>query len=84
MEIVNDLKRRSGGELVPPVSIAIAYAGLDDATRGLEWLNRGIDERDIYIPENFFQPLLDPLRKDPRFEQVLKRMGLERTRADSS
>ena len=84
MEIVNDLKRRSGRELVPPVSIAIAYAGLDDATRGLEWLNRGIDERDIYIPENFFQPLLDPLRKDPRFQQVLKRMGLEWTRADST
>ncbi len=78
MEIVNDLKRRSGRELLPPVSIAIAYAGLGDATRGLEWLNRGIDERDIYIPENFFDPLLDPLRKDPRFEQVLKRMGLAR------
>jgi serine/threonine protein kinase/tetratricopeptide (TPR) repeat protein len=76
--IVNDLKRRLGQELLPPVSIAIAYAGLGDATRGLEWLNRGIDERDIYIPENFFDPLLDPLRKDPRFEQVMNRMGLAR------
>jgi len=54
----------------------MAYAGLGDATRGIEWLNRGIDQRDIYIPENFFDPLLDPLRKDPRFRRVLTRMGL--------
>jgi tetratricopeptide (TPR) repeat protein len=78
MRIVNDLKRRSARELVPPVAIAVAYAGLGDATRGIEWLNRGIDQRDIYIPENFFEPLLDPLRSDPRFEQVSARMGLER------
>jgi tetratricopeptide (TPR) repeat protein len=79
--IVNDLERRSARELVPPFAIAAAYAGLGDATRGIAWLNRGIDQRDIYIPENFFEPLLDPLRSDPRFEQVLTRMGLERPTA---
>ena len=55
------------------MSIAIGYGALGDTTRGLEWLNRAIDQHDIYIPENFFEPLLDPLRKDP---QVLRRMGL--------
>jgi hypothetical protein len=44
-------------------------------------LNRGIDQRDIYIPENFFEPLLDPLRSDPSFEQVSDRMGLKRPMA---
>ncbi|HEY7635619.1 MAG TPA: tetratricopeptide repeat protein, partial [Gemmatimonadales bacterium] len=78
LRVVSDLKARLGRELVPPVSIAVGYAGVGDATRGIEWLNRGIDEHDIYIPENFYQPLLDPLRKDPRFEQVMKRMGLAR------
>jgi TolB-like protein/Tfp pilus assembly protein PilF len=76
LAIVQDLERRVGTELVPPVQIAQAYAGLGDATRGLQWLNRGIDEHDIYIPENFFDPLLDPLRTDPRFARVLERMGL--------
>jgi len=74
--IIDDLKQRSTHELVPPVHIAIAYAGLGDVTQGLEWLNRGIDQHDIYIPENFFEPLLDPLRKDPRFARVVARMGL--------
>jgi serine/threonine-protein kinase len=77
MSIIEDLKRRSAKELVPPIHIAIAYAGLGDVTKGLEWLNRGIDEHDTYIPENFFDPLLDPLRKDPRFGSVLARMGLK-------
>ncbi len=77
MSIINDLKRRSTSELVPPVHIAIAYGALGDVTQGLEWLNRGIDQRDIYIPENLFDPLLDPLRRDPRFGQVLTRMGLK-------
>ena len=84
LKIVDDLKRRSDRELIPPFSIAAVYAGLGDPTQGIEWLNRGIDRKDIYIPENFFEPLLDPLRRDPRFAQVLTRMGLEPPLRDSS
>jgi hypothetical protein len=76
--IIDNLKRRSARELVPPVHIAIAYGALGEVTQGLAWLNRGIDQHDIYIPENFFEPLLDPLRKDPRFSQVMMRMGMTR------
>jgi serine/threonine protein kinase/Tfp pilus assembly protein PilF len=76
MGIATDLEQRSARELVPPFAIAVAYAGLGDASQGIKWLNRGIDEKDIYIPENFFEPLLDPLRSDPRFGQVVTRMGL--------
>jgi serine/threonine-protein kinase len=79
LAIVDSLKRRSATELVPPVAIAIAYGALGDVKQGLEWLNRGIDEHDIYIPENFQEPLLDPLRKDPAYQRVLRRMGLAKT-----
>ena len=78
LRIIDDLKRRSARELVPPVHIAIAYGALGDLTQGIEWLNRGIDQHDIYIPENFFEPLLDPLRRDPRFDAVVRRMGIQR------
>jgi len=76
MDVVNDLKQRSARELIPPYTIAVGYAGLGDATQGIEWLTRGIDQKDFYIPENFFDPLLDPLRSDPRFARVVARMGL--------
>jgi tetratricopeptide (TPR) repeat protein len=85
MRVVRDLeRRRAAGELVPPIMIAVGYGGLGDTTRGLEWLNRGIDEKDIYIPENFFEPLLDPLRSDPRFAPIVHRMGLEPAEAGST
>jgi len=73
-KVLDDLERRFPREYVPPVSIAIGYAALGDTAQGLEWLNRAIDQRDIYIPENFFEPLLDPLRNDP---QILRRMGIK-------
>lgn len=41
ISIVSDLRRRSARELVPPFMIAVAYAGLGDPIRGIEWLNRG-------------------------------------------
>ncbi|HYR32166.1 MAG TPA: protein kinase [Gemmatimonadales bacterium] len=77
LNVLADLQRRSARELVPPATIAIVYAGMGDAPRGIEWLNRGIDEKDLYIPENFFDLLYDPLRNDPRFAQVVARMGLK-------
>ena len=76
-KLLQDFKRRSATEYAPAFWFAAVYAGLGDNTRAIEWLQKGIDQRDIYIPENFFDPLLDPLRRDPRFPRVLMRMGLE-------
>ena len=84
MRILDELKqRKKRGEIGTYFAIAGAYAGLGDLTQGIEWLKRGIDVKDIYIPENFFDPLLDPLREDPRFDQMLVRMGLKPAGPDS-
>ena len=70
------MRARSAREYVSPFAFAAAYAALGDSTRGIESLNRAIDERDGLLPENFFDPILDPLRSDPRFARVKERMGL--------
>lgn len=81
LTMVHDLERRHAErEFVPPWAIAVAYAGLGDRRRGIAWLERGIDEKDIYMPENFFDPLLDPLRSDPGYPGVEARMGIARRR----
>ncbi|HEY6807815.1 MAG TPA: protein kinase [Gemmatimonadales bacterium] len=74
--VIDDLLRRREREYVPSVHIAIAYGGIGDLPNGMAWLERAVGEHDIYIPENFFEPLLDPLRKDPRFRPLYQRMGL--------
>jgi tetratricopeptide (TPR) repeat protein len=73
-ELQARLKR--GG--VGPFALALAYTGQGDLTRGFEYLNRAIDEQDIFLPEDFFDPLLDPLRADRRFAMVEERMGIKR------
>jgi len=75
--VLAGLEERSKREYVPPWAFAVAYTGLGDKTRAIGWLNRGIDERDMIMAENLFDPILDPLRGDPRFAEVERRMGLK-------
>ncbi len=76
--MLEELLDRSKREFIPPFSLAIAYTGLGDKTKAIEWLNKGIDQRDVLLPENFFDPLFEPLRSDPRFAEVERRMGVAR------
>jgi hypothetical protein len=64
--------QRSAREFVSPPNIAMAYAWLGRKTEAFAWLNKAIDVHDLFLPESFF----DPLRTDPRYAGVLKRMGL--------
>jgi tetratricopeptide (TPR) repeat protein len=76
LRVLRDLEQRSTTQYVAPFALAMAHAGLGHKTEAFKWLHRGIQERDQYLPENFFDPLLDPLRSDARYGEVLKQMGL--------
>jgi serine/threonine-protein kinase len=58
-----------------PSELAIAYANLGDRDRAFALLDRGIKERDVLLPENFFEPLFDPLKSDPRYRRVTALLG---------
>ncbi len=74
------LTRRLTEGRVGPFALALAYAGQGDLTRGFAHLIRAIDEHDMFLPEDFFDPLLDPLRRDPRFASIEARMRSSGTR----
>jgi len=55
--------------------IAQVYAYLGNLDESFRWLHRAIDRRDQSLNFMTGDPLLDNLRDDPRFEDVLERLG---------
>ena len=62
---------------VPPSSFAWIYLGLGETDAAFEWLNRAVDECDQYMMPIKTYGFFDPIRADPRFQSLLRRMNLE-------
>jgi TolB-like protein/DNA-binding winged helix-turn-helix (wHTH) protein len=60
----------------PPYFVALAYVGLGDNDKAFHWLDKALEERSGPFNEVNADPLFDPLRTDPRFPALLRRMGL--------
>lgn len=60
----------------PPTHMGMAYVGLGDADAAFEWLERAYAERDPLIGSLNTVPAFEPLRGDPRFAELVRRMGL--------
>jgi TolB-like protein len=75
-EICEELTERSRIQYVPAFSIALVYLGLGERDHALEWLNKAYQDHSAYMVFAKTDPLLDPLRSDPRFAALLHRMGL--------
>jgi tetratricopeptide (TPR) repeat protein len=59
-----------------PASMALAYVGLGQLEQAFRWLDQAVEMHDRFLTFIIFDPLLAPLRSDPRFSRVLSRMGL--------
>jgi TolB-like protein/DNA-binding winged helix-turn-helix (wHTH) protein len=62
---------------VDPVAVASTYVHLGDKSAALGWLERGFKERDGSLVYLKASPEFDPLRADPRFRDLLRRIGLQ-------
>ncbi len=58
-----------------PTFIAGVYAHLGEMDKAFEWLQKGFDQRDFFIHQLKVEPIYDPLRSDPRFQDLLRRMN---------
>src|SRR5262249_36580420 len=54
---------------------ALVYAALNDKDRAFEWLEKGFKVKDIFLLFLKVEPEWDGLRDDPRFADLLKRIG---------
>jgi hypothetical protein len=55
--------------------MAVANIGAGYNDRALDWLEKGYEERNWYLGGLRVDPLLNPLRSDPRFQDLLHRMN---------
>jgi serine/threonine-protein kinase len=61
---------------VSPYSVANVYAALGDRDQAFVWLERALEDRDRMMVSLRVHPRLDPLRGDPRFTDLLRRLRL--------
>lgn len=75
-KILQELLEQSKRQYVSPYSFALIHIGLDDKDRAFEYLEQAFDRREDGLVSLKVNPRFDPLRDDPRFDQLLKRIGL--------
>jgi TolB-like protein/DNA-binding winged helix-turn-helix (wHTH) protein/Tfp pilus assembly protein PilF len=76
IKILNDLKNRSDDAFSNAPEIALVYVGLGEKDQAMVWLEKAYRER--FNPGVLLRPAFDPLRSDPRFQDLLRRIGLAR------
>jgi TolB-like protein/Tfp pilus assembly protein PilF len=75
--ILEDVERRRDTEFVPPGTLALAHLALGEKDAAFSLLEEGIASRDQSVRTLKSNPLWNPIRSDPRYAQLLKRMNLE-------
>ena len=74
--MIEVLKRKSQTEYVSPNEIAGHYALMGDADHTFEWLEKGYREHSARMEYIKIADYLEPFHSDPRYQDLLKRMGL--------
>ncbi len=75
-KVLDELKQLSGQQYVPATSIALVYAGLGEKDQAFVWLEKGLAERSFQMQWLKVEPRWDNLRSDPRFTDLVRRVGL--------
>ena len=71
------LRIASRTRYAPPSYFAIVYTALGDKDQAFAWLEKSYQDRSEHMLYLKVEPLVDSLRSDPRFESLLKRVGLD-------
>jgi tetratricopeptide (TPR) repeat protein len=76
IKLLSDLKKRSNSIYSHGSEIAVIYASLGDSDQAMSWLEKSYEER--FNPGVLLRPGFDPLRSDPRFQDLVRRIGFPR------
>jgi TolB-like protein/DNA-binding winged helix-turn-helix (wHTH) protein/Flp pilus assembly protein TadD len=74
LQQLDELKSHSSATYSHGTEIATVYAALGDSNQAILWLQKAYEER--FNPGVLLRPGFDPLRPDPRFQDIVRRVGL--------
>ena len=73
--VIAELQQLSAKSYVSPVLFALIYVGLGDNNQAMAFAEKGFRERAALLTRLKMEPILDPLRSDKRFQNLLSRVG---------
>jgi pentatricopeptide repeat protein len=77
LRLLAELKKRNKTSYVPAGAFVNAYLGLSDNEQSFVWLEQAYKEHSNILQFVKVHPYFDPLRGDPRFADLVRRIGLE-------
>jgi TolB-like protein/Tfp pilus assembly protein PilF len=76
MKLAESFKASAKKRYIPPTYFGMLFAGMGDKDKALVWLERAYTERADGLTWLNVEPMLDEVRSDPRFEDLIRRIGL--------
>src|SRR6266498_3463916 len=76
LKAIEELKERSKQRYVSPHCVAMVYVGLGEKDLAFEWLEKAYEARSEHLGWLKVDARMDPLRSDPRFAELMRRIGL--------
>ena len=76
LRMLEELRAVSQKVFVPAFFVALVHAGLEDRDQSFAWLQRAFEERFNRLAYLRVEALWDPLRSDPRFAELVRKVGL--------
>ncbi len=73
--LLSELLKSSSERYVSAYNIALIYNGLGERDKAFEWLERGFQQRDQRMVFLKVEPKWNNLRDDPRFQDLMRRVG---------
>jgi TolB-like protein/Flp pilus assembly protein TadD len=80
LRLINELKRRRQTSYIPAGAFINPYLGLADYDQAFVWFERAYQEKSNILQFLKVHPFFDPVRGDPRFADLLHRVGLDQAR----
>ena len=76
IQILDDLKKLEKQRYVPSYFFAGIHVGLGEDDRAIEYLEKSYEEHSHWLIYLHIDPSMDGLRSNPRFQNLLRRIGL--------